>query len=146
MEEDHQRYSLELKTDGGRFIGICVGIDVVVQGAGTRNSDSDYMLVIDRPGLLNFLAEVQQSGWVRPLGWEDWESGITTILPFENSSHQMAWAVFGRRIVINAQAETLPFTKSAVEVAEENEAGNDGHKNDEDQGSEDHMSSTCIYC
>ena len=135
MQEDRQSYSLKLKTDGGRFIGICVGIDIVVGCAGTRYSNSDYLLVIDRPGLLEFLAGVQQSGWVGPLGWEDWESGITTILPLENSSH-MAWAVFGRRIVINAEAETLPFGKS-VEVANENKAGNDGHKNDEDQGSGD---------
>src|SRR5258706_3976887 len=111
------------------------GINTVVS---TRNPDSDYLLVIDRPGLLNLLAELQQSGWVGVLGWVDWETGITTILPLENTSHQMAWAVFGRRIVINAEAETLPFTKSAVEVAEENEAGKDGHKNDESKGSKDH--------
>jgi len=39
--------------------------------------------------------------------------------------------------VINAEAEILPFAKSMVEVADENEAGNDGHKNDEGQGSKD---------
>ncbi len=144
LEEDYQHCSLELKTDGGRLIGVCVGIDMVVQYAGTRDSDSDYLLVIDRPGLLECLAEDgakvdfelgEGDDFFRP--WAGWESGITTILPLKNNSYQMAWAVFGRRIVINAQAETLPFTKSAVEVADGNEAGSDGHKNDEDQGSED---------
>ena len=153
LEEDHQHYSIELKTDGARLIGICVGIDMVVQYAGTQDSDSDYLLVIDRPGLLEFLAR-EGAEVLRELGpeflrklagegaeflhrWEEWESGITAVLPLKNNSYQMAWAVFGRRIVINGEAETLPFAKSAVEVANGNEAGSDGHKNDEDQGSED---------
>ena len=85
-----------------------------------------------------FLAGAQLAGGVkyRRCHWEEWESGITTILPLKNNSHQMTWAVFGRRIVINAKAETLPFAKAAVEVADGNQAGNDGHKDDEDQGPE----------
>jgi len=140
LEEDYQHYTLELKTDGGRLIGLCVGIDKVVRYAGTQDSDSDYLLVIDRPGLLKFLAGAQcaplaeEVRYVRK--WVEWESEITTILPLENNSYQMAWAVFGRRIVINAEAETLPFVKSAVEVTDDNEADDNGDKNDEDQGSE----------
>ena len=133
-EEDYHLHSLELKAGCGRLIGLCVRID----NASFRDPDSDYLLVIDRPGLLNFLAGAQLAGGVkyRRRQWEEWESGITTILPLENNSHQMAWAVFGGRIVINARAETLPFTKSAVEVADGNETDNDGHKNDEYQGFE----------
>lgn len=138
MEDDYQHYSLDLKTDGGRLIGLCVGIDMVVPYAGTQDSDSEYLLVIDRPGLLKFLAGAKPAqGDKSARQWVEWESGITTILPLENNSYQMAWAVFGRRIVINAEAETLPFAKSAVEVAVGNEAGDDGHKNDEGEGSED---------
>ena len=48
----------------------------------------------------------------------------------------MAWAVFGRRIVINAEAKTLPFVNPAVKVANENKAEVGGHKNDEDRYSE----------
>jgi len=137
LEEDYQYASLELKTDGGRFIGLCVGIDLVVRYAGTQDSGSDFLLVIDRPGLLKFLSGIclgQGVGCVR--NWAEWESGITTILPIENNSYQMAWAVFGRRIVINAEAETLPFAKSAIEIANENQAEDDGHKIDEDQTAE----------
>jgi hypothetical protein len=134
LEEDHQEASLELKTDGGRFIGLCVGVDKVVRYAGTQDSDSDYLLVIDRPGLLKVLSEARLTGEVRCIRhWAEWESGITAILPIENNSYQMGWAVFGRRIVISAEAETLPFAKSALEVANENEAEDDGHKNDEDR-------------
>lgn len=140
MEEDLQYSLLELKTDGGRLIGLCVGIDRVVRYAGTQDSDSDYLLVIDRPGLLKFLSGTQcvppVEGFNYIRKWVEWESGITTILPIENNSYQMAWAVFGRRIVINAEAETLPFAKSVVEVASENEAENDGHNNDKVQSSE----------
>ena len=128
----HHHYSLELKSDCGRFIGISVTID----NDDLRDPDSDYLLVIDRPGLLKVFAG---SKWYGRFAcdhykWAEWESGITTILAIENNSHPMAWAVLGRRIVINAKAEFLPFTISAVE--DENEAEDDGHKNDKDQSSE----------
>ena len=137
LENAHRHYALDFKTDEGRLIGLRVGIERVVPFGGNLDSDSDYILVIDRPGLLKLLAEAKQEGkW--PLEWTEWESGITTIVPLGDDSYKMAWAVFGRRIVINAEAETLPFAKSAVEVvADGNQAEADGHKNDEGQGSED---------
>ena len=134
LEENYQYASLELKTDGGRFIGLCVGIDLVVRYAGTRDSDSDFLLLIDRPGLLKFLSGICLGQGVKCVrNWAEWESGITTILPIENNSYRMAWAVFGRRIVINAVAETLPFAKSAMEIANENQVEDDSHKIDEGQ-------------
>ena len=123
---------LEFKTDGGRLLGLCVGI-------GANNwweSRSDYLLVMDRPGLLEFLAGARLSEECKRhyvLKWTDWEPGITTTLPLESKSVKMAWAVFGRRIVIKTEAKTFPFIKSAVEVADANEVENGGHKNDEDQ-------------
>ena len=148
LGKNHVHDSLELRTDGARLIGICVGI---VQCFGERNSGSDYLLVIDRPGLLEFLAREgvdslhELAGGPEFLGklagegaeflrrWAEWESGITAILPLGNNSYQMAWVVSGRRVVINAKAETLPFAKLAVEVADGNEEGNDGHESDEDE-------------
>jgi len=140
LQEDYQHHSLEFRTDGGRLIGLCVGIDMVIQYAGTRDSDSDYLLVIDRPGLLKFLAGAsygRRTETRRVREWAEWASGITRILPLENSSYQMAWAVFGRRIVINAVAETLPFAKPALGVKGEDDTEENGHKNDEGEGSED---------
>jgi len=137
LEENYQYASLELKTDGGRFIGLCVGIDFIVRYGGARYSNSDFLLVIDRPGLLKFLSGICPRQGVKYFrNWAEWESGITTILPIGDSSYEMAWAVFGRRIVINSKAETLPFAKSAIEIANEKQAEVDGHKNDEDQSSE----------
>ena len=129
MEEGRQHDALEFKTDGGRLIGLGVGIH-------GRGSPSNYLLVIDRPGLLEFLAAARLTEACKlryVLQWTDWESSITTILPLEKSSFKMAWAVFRRRIVINAEAKTLPFVKLAVGVADENEAEDSGNKNDEYQ-------------
>ena len=131
MEEGRKHDALEFKTDGGRLIGLGFGSD-----RGIRDSPSNYLLVIDRLGLLEFLAAARLTEECKlhyVLQWTDWESRITTILPLEKSSDKMAWAVFGRRIVINAEAKTLPFVKSAVEVVNENEAEDGGNKNDKDQ-------------
>lgn len=115
LQEDYQYNSLKLKTDCGRLIGLCAGIDKVVQYGGTRDSDSDYLLVIDRRGLLKFAATAESTPQAETLkaarDWAEWEPEITMILPLENNSYQMAWAVFGRRVVINVVAETLPFAK-----------------------------------
>ena len=128
---------LELNTDGGRLIGLCVGVDLKIQYALPRDSHSNYLLVIDRPGLLEFLSRARLEKRARCVHtWEEWESGITTMLPIENNLPWMTWAVFGRRIVINAVAETFPFAESAVEVANEYQAEDGGHKNSEDQRSE----------
>ena len=126
LMKGHHHHSLKLKTDCGRLIGICVEIN----SANFRDPDSDYLLVIDRPGLLKVIAGSKWRGRFAftHYKWDEWESRITTILPLENNSRRMAWAVFGRRIVINAEAETLPFTISAVE--DENETEDD--ENDED--------------
>jgi len=128
--------SLEFKTDYGALIGIRVGIEDTTY----RDPDKSYLLVIDRPGLLKFLAGAKLAGGVqrRLHQWAEWGSEITTILPLGINPYWMQWAVLGRRIVIDADAETLPFTESAVKVADENEAEDDGHQDDEDQGSEDH--------
>jgi hypothetical protein len=115
-----------------------------MQYTGTQNSDLDYLLVIDRLGLLKFLAraqcaprtEVFEGIW----NWAEWESEITMILPLKNNSYQMVWAVFGRRIVINCKAETLPFTKSALGEKDENEVEDNGDNGDEDDSSEDEES------
>ena len=142
---DYRQFvSLKLKTDGGRFIGLCVGVDLKIQYALPWDSHSKYLLVIDRPGLLEFLSRARLEKGVRGVRtWEEWESGITTVLPIENNLHWMTWAVFGRRIVINAVAETLPFAESAVEVANENQAEDGGHKNGEDQRSEGQWAPDC---
>ena len=111
---------------------------MVVRYAGFRDSDSDYLLVIDRPGLLKFLAAAKctpLAGAFRK--WAEWEPEVAMILPLENNSYQMAWAVFGRRIVINAVAETLPFVKSALALEDENETHENRHKTGEDAASED---------
>src|SRR5258706_2686638 len=86
LEEYHQHYSLELKTDGGGLIGVCVGIDMVVRYVSTLNSDSDYLLVIDRPGLLKFLAREGAAFLHR---WAEWESGITTI--YHSKTTRIKW-------------------------------------------------------
>lgn len=141
LQEDYQYNSLKLKTDCGRLIGLCAGIDMVVQYGGTRDSDSDYLLVIDRRGLLKFAATAESTPLAETFkaarDWAEWEPEITMILPLENNSYQMAWAVFGRRVVINAVAETLPFAKLALGFKGENETHDNAHKTDEDAGSED---------
>jgi hypothetical protein len=125
LQGGYKHHLLELKTDGGKLIGLCVGIDTLVQYPDIRESDSDYLLVIDRPGLRTFLAEAQ--GDIR-FNWVEWESKITTILAIENNSYQMAWEVLGRRIVINAKSETLPFAKPILGVKDKNEAEDIDHK------------------
>ena len=78
-EVDRRHDWLEFKTDGGRLIGLRVGIDADIWG-----SRSDYLLVIDRPGLLKFLAgarlsEPRKRHFVPK--WTLWGSGITTFVP-----------------------------------------------------------------
>jgi hypothetical protein len=86
LQEGYQHFLLELQTNGGKLIGLCVGINTLVQYLDTRKSGSDYVLVIDLPGLRTFLAEAQ--GDMR-FNWVEWQSKITTILPIENNSSQM---------------------------------------------------------
>lgn len=139
LPEDYQHCSLELKTDGGRLIGLCVGIDRVVQYAYTQDSDSDYLLIIDRPGLLKFCTGAQDvpMAVLHDHEWACWGPEITTILPLENNSYQMAWAVFGRRIVINAEAGTLPFAKSVLEERDKKEAEGTSHEDNNNRDFED---------
>jgi len=132
--EFRQYVDLKLKTDGGRLIGLSVEVDLKIQYALPRDSHSNHLLVIDRPGLLKFLSRARlEEGFKGIRTWEEWESGLTTMLPIENNARWMTWAVFGRRIVINAVAETLPFAESAVEVSNDNQAEDGGHKKGEDK-------------
>jgi hypothetical protein len=134
LDEDHQYACLQLQTDGGRLIGLCVGIDIRIQYEDIRDSGSDYLLVIDRPGLLKLLGGAQ--GTMRA-NWAEWESKVTAILPIGTNSYQMGWAVLGRRIVINAKAETFPFAKTALGIKVKDEAEDNSQENDENGGSDD---------